>query len=412
MGCHTLLRPEARFCPSCGALVSVGLPEGTLIDERFEIERQLGQGAFGVVYQALDKRSGSPVAIKILHRVASGSDGAKAKAELDREIQAGKRLCHPLIAALIHSGVYRGCGYIATELVLGRTLSARLAEGPLPIDDAVPLVKNLLDALSHAHQQGIIHRDIKPSNIIIGQEGLAHLVDFGVAKILETLTGAESQSAFRGTPAYMSPEQIAGRRIDARSDLFSLGLVCFEMLSGRRAVEGGMGEVVFQIMERPLPDVAGIPPALLSWLQHACRKNPGDRFPSAAAMSRALDEAVEGDTEVLTASHGRESGAITAKMSLPPMPARKRFPVVVLLALLGALFGLAGGVSVTYVILHRAVERRNGGEVPAASPSATKGEEGIAARSSLPSSDDGAGSRHRESPPSPPAASGLFRPDR
>jgi serine/threonine protein kinase len=225
----------------------MSLPPGNRLGP-YEILASLGAGGMGEVYRARDSRLNRVVAIKVLPILLHGDPALRSRFE--REAQALAALNHPHIAAIydvIDIAEHRA---IVMELVSGSTLADRIAAGPLPLRDAIRFGINISDALSVAHAAGIVHRDLKPSNVVVTEDGLAKVLDFGIAKrtvVSESVAAtAETtaaiplteESVLIGTVGYMSPEQIHGRPVDARSDIFSLGVVLYEALSGQRAFRG------------------------------------------------------------------------------------------------------------------------------------------------------------------------------
>ena len=217
----------------------------------YEIAAQIGEGGMGEVYQATDTNLGRDVAIKVLPE--SVAQGPERLARFDREARTLAALNHPNIAQ-IH-GLEKSAGTIALvmELVEGPTLADRIAQGAIPVDEALPIAKQIAEALEAAHEQGIIHRDLKPANIKVRPDGTVKVLDFGLAKALEPASalGASTGQALSqaptittpamtqvgmilGTAAYMSPEQARGEAVDSRADIWAFGVVLYELVTGRR----------------------------------------------------------------------------------------------------------------------------------------------------------------------------------
>ena len=267
----------------------------------YEIVAPLGAGGMGEVYRARDTRLGRDVAVKILPQHLSEKPDARQRFE--REARAISSLNHPHICTLYDVGHQDGTDFLVMELLEGETLAKRLERGPLPTAELLRIGIEVCDALEKAHRQGILHRDLKPSNIMLTKSG-AKLMDFGLAKAagdgaapaLESLTQSLNPSArttpvtqqgtIVGTFQYMSPEQMEGREADARSDIFSLGAVLYEMATGKRAFEGKTtASVIAAILEREPPAISTVqpmsPPALDRTVKICLAKDPDERFQSA-----------------------------------------------------------------------------------------------------------------------------------
>ena len=262
----------------------------------YEIRERIGAGGMGVVFRALDTRLRRDVAIKIL---PPGVDFEGAHARFERERLALAKLSHPNIATLFDVGEQDGVSYLVMEYVAGQSLAARLAEGPLPVDDAITLAIEIAHALAEAHEQGIVHRDLKPANVVVTQKGHAKVLDFGIAKLLEPMDAGGEHSATTetrgaiGTLAYMSPEQALGEPIDERSDLWSLGVLLYEMLTGTPPFQGAGTLGILQAITTGTPPSLSaartdLPEALERIVLRALAKDPAQRYQSAAEMAREL----------------------------------------------------------------------------------------------------------------------------
>lgn len=283
---------------------------GQILLDRYAVQEQLGEGGMGVVYRAVDER-GDSVAIKVLHATVASSPDLVARFE--REASAHAMLSHPNIAALHAVGVTDDGGmFFVLEYVEGHDLATLLDDGPLAPVRAVAITKQLLSGLHHAHQFGMIHRDLKPENVLLARTaaGLetAKLIDFGLVKLVSAVFGEEEGRRLTrtgvvfGTPQYMSPEQMCGTPIDPRSDLYAVGIMLCEMLTGRRPFEA---EEVTELWQRHLsapvpsltelagPRLAEFPelgdPNLDAIAATLLAKRPDERFASAHAARRALD---------------------------------------------------------------------------------------------------------------------------
>ena len=282
----------------------------TMLDElraglagRYEVEREIGSGGMAVVFLARDLKHGRPVAIKVLRPELGG---VVATTRFLREISFAAKLSHPHILPLHDSGETNGLTYYVMPFVEGESLRARLMrEHQLPIRDALRIASEVADALSHAHRRGVFHRDIKPENILL-TEGHALVADFGIARALSE-AGADkltNTGTVVGTVHYMSPEQAFGNdNIDGRSDIYSLGAVLFEMLSGRPPFVGAAQSVMAQLITQPAPSVSttrdGVPVGVERIVSQSLAIEPKDRFATAGELSSALS-AVLGETEERT----------------------------------------------------------------------------------------------------------------
>jgi len=287
------------------------LSSGTLIGP-YEILAPLGVGGMGEVYRARDTRLERPVALKILPRdFAPDSD---RRARFEREARAAGQIHHPNILAILDIGAYDGLPFIVTELLEGETLRERLQPGPLPQRKAVEIASQIAKGLGAAHERGIVHRDIKPENIFIGGDGHVKILDFGLASVSAqesphpdaTITLKTASGMILGTAAYMSPEQARGQTVDSRSDLFSLGCVLYEMLSGQRPFSGSTyADLISAILRQdaaPIPSERKILPALERIVRRCLEKSPGERFQSARDLAFQLDSfatSIESSSDLL-----------------------------------------------------------------------------------------------------------------
>jgi serine/threonine-protein kinase len=262
---------------------------------RYQIERELGKGAMGVVYQGKDPKIGRIVAIKTLALAQEfeADELADVMARFFREAETAGRLNHPNIVTIFDAGEEHDLAYIAMEFLKGQDLLPYTKPAQLlPPEKVVSIIARVADALGYAHRQNVVHRDIKPANIMYDpRTDTVKVTDFGIARITDaskTRTGM-----VLGTPSYMSPEQLAGKKIDGRSDLFSLGASLYELLSGRLPFEGeSMAQLMFKIANEPAPDIlqfnARMPPALVAFLSRAMAKDAGERFQTGEEFAQAL----------------------------------------------------------------------------------------------------------------------------
>ena len=317
----------------------------------YEISTPLGHGGMGEVYRARDTRLGREVAVKILPAELTGS--AEVRARFEREARTISQLNHPHICVLHDAGRDGDTDYLVMELVEGETLAQRLERGALPIDEALRIGAQIADALDRAHRAGVIHRDLKPGNVMLTRSG-AKLMDFGLARATGMVPqggsgisiGAFSQSptiaqpltaegTIVGTFQYMAPEQLEGKESDARTDLWALGCVLYEMLTGRRAFEGrSQASLISAIMKDTPPPIASLapmaPPVLDRAVRQCLAKDPDDRWQSAGDLRREL---------LWIAGQGATSA--TAEGTARPSSARRRERIAWGLALVSVAIAVA-----------------------------------------------------------------------
>ena len=257
----------------------------------YHVVSKLGEGGMGVVYAATDERLQRRVALKMVR----GTGDQHSRERLWREARAAASVSHPNVCQLYEIGEANGELFIAMELLEGEPLSARLARGPIPLPESVDITLAVLSALEAIHARGIVHRDLKPSNIFLTAHGVK-LLDFGLARAVQevseqTQAGITMAGTVMGTPHYMSPEQLSGTLLEARSDLFAVGAILFELLVGKAAFPGATTAQVFHaVMSEPLPTLDGSPAlaAVDRILHRATCKKPADRYADAAAMAQEL----------------------------------------------------------------------------------------------------------------------------
>src|ERR1700736_1133825 len=292
-----------------------------MIDEtisHFRIIEKLGAGGMGVVYKALDIRLDRPVALKFLPD--NLAQDPQALERFRREARAASALNHPGICTIYDIGEQDGRTFIAMEIIDGETLRSRI-HGALPLEEMLKLGIQIAEALDAAHAEGIIHRDIKPANIFLTKRGQAKVLDFGLAKLVhkgvargdEDFGGEAPDSAsivgiISGTPSYMSPEQVRGDNLDARTDIFSLGLLLYEMATGRQAFSGGTGGMIIEavLTRSPVPARSinpDIPPRLEEIINKALHKDRDQRHQHAADIR----------TDLQRLERGTDSGWSTAE---------------------------------------------------------------------------------------------------
>ena len=285
----------ARGSSSGGTLiVDGGVTENPTLG-RYEVERELGRGAMGTVYLGKDPKINRVVAIKTLDLSAEfeGNELEQAKDRFFREAETAGRLNHPNIVTIYDAGEEHDLAYIAMEFLEGKDLTDKMGEEqPLPVKWVLQIVLQVAEALDYAHKLGVVHRDIKPANIMyIDNDESIKVTDFGIARITDssrTRTGV-----VLGTPSYMSPEQFSGKRVDGRSDLFSLGVTMFEMLSGEQPFGGdSLAELMYQITNKKHPNIIKIrgdlPTCTRTIIDKALQKDPENRYQTGEQFAQAL----------------------------------------------------------------------------------------------------------------------------
>ena len=271
---------------------------GSELGSRYRVEARIGTGGMADVFRGFDPVLHRTVAIKVLNaRFASDESFVD---RFRREAQAAARLNHPNIVGVFDHGSDDGTQYIVMEFIEGRTLADALGAGRRPTPaQAAEIARHICDALAAAHAQGVIHRDIKPANIMVTRDGTVKVMDFGIARLVSGPETAPQTSAVLGTAAYLSPEQAQGQPVDARTDIYSLGTVLYEMLAGRPpfAGESPVAIAYKQVNEPPVPPSQinpDVPPSLDAVVMRALAKNPANRYQTAREFADDLDRVREG----------------------------------------------------------------------------------------------------------------------
>ena len=316
----------------------------------YEILAPIGAGGMGEVYRARDTRLGRDVAVKVLP--SSYSDNKERLQRFEQEACAASALNHPNILIVHDIGTHDGAPYVVSELLEGETLRKRVSAGAMMQRRAIDYALQIVHGLAAAHEKGIVHRDLKPDNIFITKDGRVKILDFGIAKLTQA-DGSQSQTDIPtrrvntdpgvviGTVGYMSPEQVRGRAIDHRADIFSFGAILYEMLSGRRAFHGeSAADTMSAILKEDPPDLSdtnrNISPALERLLNHCLEKNPDERFHSARDLGFAL-EALSGPASI---------SSQTVTVPIPTRWSRHRERIVLIAAIsVLSLLTLALGIS-------------------------------------------------------------------
>ena len=320
---------------------------GTILSGRYRLEARIGAGGMSTVYRAFDETLERQVAIKLMNReVSRDSDELE---RFRREARAVAQLSHPHVVGVIDAGEDDGRPYIVFECVDGETLKERIRrQGQLPVPEAVAYAIEIARALGVAHARHIVHRDVKPQNVLIDEEGSAKVTDFGIARTLEE-EGLTADGRVIGTTDYVAPEQALGQPVTGQSDLYSLGVVLYEMLTGEVPFKGDTQvAVAMRHVRDPFPDVQRLRPevsaALAAVVDRATAKRPEDRYANDAELIADLEDVLA----IETARAGNATGEVTSVLRTLPSQAQRRVPfrvrhrviaVVVLLLALAAVIG-------------------------------------------------------------------------
>ena len=298
---------------------------------RYEIKEVIGRGGMATVYLAFDPNSKRDVAVKVLPRESLGKE-ANALERFKKELETIASLEHPAIVPVYDVGEEEGQPFFVMRYMAGGSLSVMIEEGKLSLQDTARIMERIAVALDHAHKQGIIHRDIKPDNILFDINDNPYISDFGVAKLTEVPGSTNPENRVVGTPGYMSPEQVYDQRVDARSDVYGLGVVIYQMLTGRaiqRFSTNTSLDKVRDYVEQPIPDVLkdnpALPPEADTIIKTAMAREKMDRYDSAIDLARALNQVAFGEDRllnpaatlvdrpgILAASRSRGRGWLTA----------------------------------------------------------------------------------------------------
>ena len=292
-------------------MIAMSLQIGDQFD-RYQIRASMAQGGMGSIYRAVDITTGQEVAIKIPDPTMIGDPAQYER--FQRELEVMKTLRHPAIQHGVASGQFNRTPFLVTELVDGQSMRQWVREkAPLPPDDAVRLIRKIADAIAFCHEHNVIHRDLKPENILITAEGEPVIIDFGLAltKSAHRVTYSNFSSA-AGTPEYMAPEQVEGQRGDQRTDLYALGIMFYELLTGKPPFTGDNPMAIMaQHTQAPIPRLDRVNPAVspqLAAIAARClQRNPDDRYPDLRAFIAALDEPETADLSILEKGTGAAS---------------------------------------------------------------------------------------------------------
>jgi serine/threonine-protein kinase len=345
-------------------LHAMSAPVGTLLNGRYRLDAQIGVGGMSRVFRAFDTLLERPVAIKLMHReVASHSEQLE---RFRREARAVAQLNHHHIVTVIDAGEDEGTPYIVFEYVEGETLKERIRRvGRMPITEAAAYAIEIARALGAAHARAIVHRDVKPQNVLIDHEGTAKITDFGIARTL-TEEGLTADGRVLGTTDYVSPEQALGQPVTGQSDIYSLGIVLYEMLTGEVPYRAeNQIAVAMKHVREEVPDVQlrrpDVSAALAAVVDHATAKQLEHRYPDADAFVADLEEALA----IETARAGHATGEVTTVLRTLPDPTKRRLPLrlrhpaqAVLLVVVAALI-VAGVLLAVLSNTHRGTNNGN-----------------------------------------------------
>ncbi|MCB9960191.1 MAG: serine/threonine protein kinase [Rhodospirillaceae bacterium] len=283
---------------------------------RYRLERELGRGAMGSVYLAVDETMDRQVALKTIHPALLGSEDRQDWLDrFLREARAAARCLHPNIVTVFDFGDHDGVPFISMEYVDGQPVRTLLTQrGNLTVDQAVTVVGQVLAALAEAHTHGVVHRDIKPANVLLTRTGTVKVTDFGIAR-LDTANWS-GVGTMVGTPSYMSPEQFSGDPVDARTDIFAVGVLLYELLTGGKPFPGKkLNDIMTTILEKDPRDPAelgvAVPPGLMRVVSTALNKAPADRYSTAEAFRNAL----------MSWSAPQQATTVRERLVVPPGPA-------------------------------------------------------------------------------------------
>jgi serine/threonine-protein kinase len=340
--CHSDNPDTSRFCGNCAAPLSPEgrdlasftktlappvrtLEKGALFANKYRVSGEIGRGGMGVVLKAEDTKLKRPVALKLLPFELSHSPEAKER--FIREAQAAAALDHPNICTVYEVEEQNGQAYIAMAYIEGTTLKARIAQGPLKVDEALEIAVQVAAGLAEAHRKGIIHRDIKPANVMLTAKGQAKIMDFGLAR-LEGAGDLTRTDVVMGTVAYMSPEQALGKKVDHRTDIWSFGCLLYEMLAGHGPFQGGHELAIFQTIVRgdlhPITALRrDIPVGLDKILTRCLQKNLLDRYPDANSLISDLKSVDLDDIAATPVAVAREKPPSIAVLPFADMSPEK-----------------------------------------------------------------------------------------
>ncbi len=321
----------------------------------YEIKSELGRGGMATVYRAYDPRFEREVAVKVLPSELLHSD-PQFRLRFEREAKIIAQLEHTAIVPVYDVGEADGQPYFVMRYMNGGSLSERIKAGGLTLEDAARILSTIAPGLDEAHSKGIVHRDIKPSNILFDKRGNPYISDFGIAKLSQAQAGNVTGSAIIGTPAYMSPEQAQGTEIDGRADIYALGIILFEMLTGQQPYQADTPmAVAIKHITDPVPHIRKINPQLServdAIIQKAMAKDKNERYATAVEMTNALQDATRHEPTKLQTKVPAPVQAPTIKAKAPVIAQKKGFNALLIIAPVLAL-GAIAVVAVGFFVLN------------------------------------------------------------
>jgi serine/threonine-protein kinase len=348
---------------------------GQVLADRYEVEELVGTGGMSSVYRAHDKLLDRKVALKVMH-LQFGEDPEYVE-RFRREARSVASLSHPNVVTVIDRGEHEGRQFIVFEYIEGENLKQLIQRrGPAPVVTSLELARQIAQALSFAHQQGLVHRDVKPQNVLLNGNGTAKVTDFGIARSLDVQHGVTQTGTVLGTSDYIAPEQAQGQTVDEQTDVYSLGVVMYELLTGEVPFPGeSFVAVAMRHINEPPPPLRDkrpdVPPRVEAMVQRAMAKSPRDRFASMAELCAEIDAC-------LAELHGGE----THVTGTPAVPLQRRraqrrssaWPVIVALLAL-----IAAGAVIGYLVLHHSNGNGSSGAPPIGTGAGTVALSGVTA---------------------------------